>query len=253
MLVKVLARGGLARSFSAVAAGWRPTPTTCVRILALNNIRDVPGAMTRKRIVGRGPGSGLGKTCGKGTKGTYQRHRLRKRGFEGGQTKLWKRTPKHGFIPNPATRRVLKPLGIMKLLLWIAKGRVDSKQPITMKALKDSRILGGSMKYGVRLLARDHEVFKREYPKLGLPPPRLVVSDVTPKAREAIESVGGSVELVFMSRIPLRAHLKPEKYITIPRGSGVPRKKYWTKYGFKQPEDRMYRGTEKRRTFPNRI
>lgn len=229
---------------------WTPYRSSCVRLLSLNDLRDQKGALPKKKRVGRGPGSGIGKTCGRGTKGTYQRHRLRKRGFEGAHTPLWKATPKFGKKRAPMQ---YQPLSLAKLLMWVQAGRIDTSQVLTMKVLQDSHIFGNSkIQDGVKLLGRDAAMFKEHYAALGLPPPRLVVTDADEEGKKAIESVGGSVELRWMARLPLRAHFKPEDFHILPRSNGVPPKKLWEKYDFKFPEDRYYRGSEKAKVFSNR-
>jgi len=241
------------RCFCATATQqttWTPYRFACLRLLSLNDLRDQKGAIKKRHRVGRGPGSGIGKTCGKGTKGTYQRHRLRKRGFEGGHTPLWKATPKFG---KKQRLRDLQPLDLAKLLMWIRDGRIDTSQPLTMKILQESNIFGNAkIRDGVKLLGRAAENFKKEFPSLGLPVPNLILTDASQRGKEAIESVGGTVELRWMARVPLQAHFKPEKFPILPRSNGVPPKKLWQKYNYEFPEDRYYRGTEKRKVFPVR-
>lgn len=260
MVLKSFLRGPCARLRSVVMpttrhfSGWLAQKPTITRLLSLNDLRDNPGAVKKKIRVGRGPGSKVGKTCGRGMKGTYKYRRLGKRGFEGGATKLWKRTPKRGRLKNPRYARVLQPLGLVKLMIWIRTGRIDTRQVLTMKVLRDSGIFssGRPIRHGVKLLARDAKMFERYYPKLGLPPPHLEVTDCSAQAKATIEAIGGSVKLVWFARVPLRAHFYPHKFPIKPRGNGVPPQRLWSKYNYKHPEDRWYTGAEKRKTFPIR-
>jgi len=186
-------------------------------------------------------------------KGTYSKHSLGKRGFEGGQLKLWKATPKKGAKKDPKYIRTLTTFTMDKLLIWLRMGRLDSSKPITTKALWDSGILTSSMiKHGVKLTGSG-KAFVKDFPKLGIPVPQLELADVTDKARAAVEAVGGSVELVWMARVPLRAHLLPHKFDILPRGNGIPPRKYRAKYGYVFPTDRIYTGDEKKKQFPSRF
>eukprot|EP00118_Oscarella_pearsei_P011853 m.82906 g.82906 ORF g.82906 m.82906 type:complete len:176 (+) comp36313_c0_seq9:1176-1703(+) len=118
----------------------------------LNNISDLPGAKKKGVRVGRGPGSGRGKTSGWGHKGQGQRHSGTKPriGFEGGQTPFYLRVPKHGF--RNKFRREFEPLNLSKLQLWIDSGRIDPGQPMNMYTLQKSGIIGPRISHGVKLL-----------------------------------------------------------------------------------------------------
>lgn len=241
-----------ARSFASVFARAEVSQTK--RLLSLNDLRDNAGAIKNFKRVGRGPGSGLGKTCGKGHKGIYQRRSLGKRGFEGGPTPLWKRTPKRGFIRNPKLKRKMQLLNLDKLMMWIRNGRLDPSKTMDIKTLYDSGIFGNAkIRDGVKLLAIGESAFRREYQKLGCEPPKMVVTDVSENAKGAIEALGGKVDIQYMARLPLRAHLHPDKFEIMPRGPGVPPRKLREKYGYVLPADRIYTGKEKKKIFPNRV
>lgn len=231
-----------------------------VRLLSLDNLQENPGALKKRKRVGRGPSSGLGKTCGKGHKGTYQRGKLKKRGFEGGHSQLWKRTPKRGRAINPKIVRRLVPLNLDKLMVFIREGRIDTSKLVDMKAIRDSGIVGfdRDIKHGIKLIvgSRGENAFLTDYPKLikeGLAPPQLEVSDVDDRAKAALEQVGGSVALKYFARVPLRAHFLPEKFEILPRGDGIPPRKLRAKYGYVFPEDRIYTGTDKPKKFSPRV
>lgn len=93
-----------------------------------NNLWDNPGARRTKKRIGRGPGSGLGKTAGKGHKGQYARSGgTIARGFEGGQSNLTRRFPKFGFRKNRFNRdNDLTQLNLGKLAYHIEKGHIDT-------------------------------------------------------------------------------------------------------------------------------
>ena len=101
-------------------------------VLALNNLRDAPGAKWDKVRLGRGRGSGKGKTAGRGHNGQKSRSGSKPRiGFEGGQTPLRLTLPKRGFH-NPK-RMVFTPLNLCRLQQWIDDGRLDVSKTLTMK------------------------------------------------------------------------------------------------------------------------
>lgn len=168
-------------------------------LLCLNDLRDNPGATKQKKRKGRGIGSGLGKTAGRGHKGQKARGTM-KFGFEGGQTPLRRRLPKRGF-KNPFSLD-FQPVGLGKIAKLINMGKIDSSELITMKTLKDAGATGKQVGDGVRLMARGSEQIKW--------PIHLEVSRVTVKAKEAVEAAGGSVRKVHYNKLGLRALLKPE-------------------------------------------
>ncbi|GMH34138.1 hypothetical protein BSKO_01972 [Bryopsis sp. KO-2023] len=179
--------------------------------VALNNISDPGGRKQRKRL-GRGTGSGLGKTSGRGHKGQKARTGSNpKIGFEGGQTPIFKRFPKKGFR-NPNMVEWV-PLNLDRLKECIGYGKLDTTQTITMKNLRDSGTVGKKIKHGVKVLAKGKEKFDV--------PVHLQVSKCSMQAREAIEKAGGSVKLVYYNALGLRALLKPEAFLK--KGRLIPR------------------------------
>ena len=137
-------------SFSSVAAA-RLEPVT---ILRLNNLHDNPGAVKKKRRVGRGIGCSKGKTCGRGHKGQKARsggsiHPT----FEGGQTKFYKLFPKRGF-KNTRHETLMNGVNLGTIQTYIDMQRLDPEKPITVTALKDAGLFKPSaVKHGVKLLA----------------------------------------------------------------------------------------------------
>src|SRR5208337_1097543 len=98
------------------------------RRMKLNELRDNAGAQLKSKRLGRGIGSGKGKTSGKGVKGQKAREGVALNGFEGGQLPIYRRLPKRGF-KNPF-RKFYAPLNIGTLDAAIEAGKVDGSQPI---------------------------------------------------------------------------------------------------------------------------
>ncbi|KAL4854273.1 54S ribosomal protein L10 [Chlorella vulgaris] len=187
--------------------------------IALNNLKDNPGATHSIKRVGRGIGSGLGKTSGRGHKGQKARAgRSPRLGFEGGQTPLRLRIPKRGFR-NPHSR-TYRPINLDMLQQWVDEGRLPTDRTITMKDLRDSNCVGRKMGWGVKLLARGAQHIKA--------PLHLEVSQVSDVAKAAIEGAGGSVTKVYYNKLGLRALLKPDWFAAkgrlLPRSARPPPK-----------------------------
>lgn len=114
------------RAFSAAARGVPPDPLS--RTLRLDDLRDNPGATRDRKRKGRGEGSGMGRTAGRGMKGTKARSGGSvSLGFEGGQSPLWRRTPKIGFMPK-GLDTPLEPVNLLRLQLFIDQGRIDASK-----------------------------------------------------------------------------------------------------------------------------
>src|SRR5689334_13499542 len=101
--------------------------------MKLNQIRDNPKARKPRKILGRGIGSGLGKTSGRGGKGQTARSGVALNGFEGGQTPLHRRIPKRGF--NNIFRRDFQELNLGELQKAIDDGRLGASEKITGESL----------------------------------------------------------------------------------------------------------------------
>ncbi len=117
----------------------------------LNELRDRPGARLKSKRLGRGIGSGKGKTSGKGVKGQKARTGVAINGFEGGQMPLYRRLPKRGF--HNLFRKVYAPVNLGALEKAIEAGRIDAAQPITEASLRAAGLVRGAKIAGVRLLA----------------------------------------------------------------------------------------------------
>jgi len=117
--------------------------------MRLNEIRDRDGATKAKKRLGRGIGSGLGKTSGRGVKGQKARTGVAIKGFEGGQMPLHRRLPKRGF--NNIFAKKYNELNLGRVQSAIDAGLLDAKQPITVDTLKQAGLIRRT-KDGVRLL-----------------------------------------------------------------------------------------------------
>src|SRR3970282_2115682 len=117
--------------------------------MKLNEIADRPGATHNTKRVGRGPGSGLGKTAGRGVKGQKARTGVAIKGFEGGQMPLHRRLPKRGF--NNIFAKHFNEVALVRLQQPTDAGKLDAKVLVTAAVLKDAGVIR-RVKDGVRLL-----------------------------------------------------------------------------------------------------
>jgi large subunit ribosomal protein L15 len=150
--------------------------------MKLHEIRDNEGAHKRRMRVGRGIGSGKGKTSGRGVKGQKARTGVSLHAFEGGQMPLYRRLPKRGF-------KAINPKKLVEVNLWqlqeaVDSGRLDPKQTVDGAALIAAKILRRS-RDGVRLLGEGELKAKLT----------LKLAGISAKAKAAVEAAGGSVEL----------------------------------------------------------
>jgi len=150
--------------------------------MRLNELRDNPGATHPRKRLGRGTGSGLGKTSGKGHKGQKARSGVAVNGFEGGQMPIYRRLPKRGF--TNIFRKQFGVLNVGRLQAAIEAGKVDATQPITGATLAAAGIVKAG-KDGVRLLGKGEFTAKIE----------IHVAGASKAAVEAVEKAGGSVVL----------------------------------------------------------
>ncbi|QEO16419.1 50S ribosomal protein L15 [Acetobacter vaccinii] len=152
--------------------------------MKLNELRDNEGSRYRKKRLGRGIGSGKGKTSGKGVKGQKAREGVSLNGFEGGQLPIYRRLPKRGF--KNIFRKVYAPVNLGAVEQAIADGKLEASAPVTEAALKQAGLVGSGKYAGVRILA-EGELTKSV---------TFEVSGVSASARVAIEKVGGSIKLL---------------------------------------------------------
>jgi large subunit ribosomal protein L15 len=230
-------------TFSSMAAAVLPKQKSlsleAVQILRLNTLQDNPGAIKQKRRVGRGVGSGRGKTCGRGHKGQKARSGAKIHPtFEGGQTPLFRLVPKRGF-KNVAHATPMTPINLGTIQMNIAMRRLDPTQPITLAAMKDAGMFkANDVKHGVKLLAAGKESITQ--------PLTIKVNRASATAIAAVEKLGGTVVSVHLNRLSLRTELRPEKYADgpVPKNARPPPKyqPYYTSYhkrGYLNPAVQM--------------
>jgi large subunit ribosomal protein L15 len=150
--------------------------------MKLNEISDRPGATKPRKRIGRGIGSGTGKTGGRGGKGQTARSGVAIKGFEGGQMPLHRRLPKRGFTNIFAKDYV--EVGLDRIAAAIAAGKLDAGQTIDAAALKAAGIIKRA-RDGVRLLGG-------ETPKVKL---TIDVAGASRPAIAAVEKAGGTVKV----------------------------------------------------------
>ena len=148
--------------------------------MKLNEIRDNEGAHKKRMRVGRGPGSGKGKTAGRGVKGQKSRSGVAIGGFEGGQMPLYMRMPKRGFN-NP------NALKLAEVNLWRLQEAIDAKKLDIKGEIKGDALVAAGVirrvKDGVRILGTGEIKSKLN----------LVVWSASAGAKKAIEAAGGSI------------------------------------------------------------
>jgi len=150
--------------------------------MKLDQLRDNPGARKRRIRVGRGIGSGKGKTGGRGGKGQTARTGVAINGFEGGQMPLYRRLPKRGF--NNIFRLEFVEVNLGRLQQAIDGGRLDAGKPVDVAALQAAGLVG-RVRDGVRLLGKGELKSKLA----------IEVAGASKSAIAAVEKVGGSVKL----------------------------------------------------------
>ena len=149
----------------------------------LNDIRDNEGSSKNRMRIGRGPGSGKGKTGGRGVKGQKARSGVAIAGFEGGQMPLHMRLPKRGF--NNIFRKDFAEVNLWRIAQAIEAKKLDPKKPIDGEALVAAGVLR-RVKDGVRLLGSGELKTKVE----------LSVHSASASARKAVEAAGGKLTTV---------------------------------------------------------
>jgi large subunit ribosomal protein L15 len=152
--------------------------------MRLNELRDNPGATKNRIRVGRGIGSGKGKTAGRGVKGQKARSGVAIKGFEGGQMPIHMRLPKRGF--TNALRSNFVHINLDRVQTFVDAGKLDAKGVIDAEALVSSGALRRK-RDGVRLLARGE--IKA--------PLTFKVERASEAAIRAVEAAGGTVEILL--------------------------------------------------------
>ena len=154
--------------------------------MKLNEIKDNEGALKSRKRVGRGIGSGTGKTGGRGVKGQKARSGVAINGFEGGQMPIYRRLPKRGF--NNIFRADYVVVSLGRIQAAIDAKKLDGKKTVDAAALKAAGVIRRE-KDGVRILA-DGELKA----KLA-----IEVAGASKPAVEKIEKAGGSVKLLAVA------------------------------------------------------
>ena len=165
--------------------------------MRIHELRDNPGATRKGKRVARGPGSGKGKTAGRGVKGQKSRSGVALKGFEGGQMPIHRRLPKRGFTNKFAKAYAVVNLG--NIQKFIDAGKLDATAPITEAALVDAGLVRRK-RDGVRVLA------KGELTTKGL---NIEAAGASKAAVAAVEAAGGTLTVRAPAEAP--ADKKPGK------------------------------------------
>ena len=148
--------------------------------MELNQLNDNDGSKSPKKRLGRGVGSGLGKTSGKGHKGQKSRSGVSIKGFEGGQMPIHRRLPKRGF--NKHNRKVYRILNLGDLQKVIDNGKIDIKKEINSSVILSSGVIK-NLKDGIRILARGKITSKVN----------ILVDGASKNAIQQVKKVGGNL------------------------------------------------------------
>ncbi len=150
--------------------------------MKLNELRDNPGATKKRKRVGRGPGSGMGKTAGRGIKGQKSRSGVAINGYEGGQMPLYQRLPKRGF--NKPNRKKFAVVNLGLIQKFVDAKKLDAGSAITEDALIESGLVRRKLD-GIRVLAKGDVTAKLN----------IEVTGASKSAVEAVEKAGGSLKV----------------------------------------------------------
>ena len=148
--------------------------------MKLNDLAPAPGSMKKAKRVGRGPGSGKGKTAGRGIKGQKSRSGVAINGYEGGQMPLYQRLPKRGF--NKPNRNAYAVVNLGLIQKFIDAGKLDAGQTITEDALVASGLVRRK-RDGIRVLAKGEFTAKAT----------IEVTGASASAVQAVEGAGGAL------------------------------------------------------------
>ena len=150
--------------------------------MELNKLNDNDGAKSSKKRLGRGVGSGLGKTSGRGHKGQKSRSGVSIKGFEGGQMPIHRRLPKRGF--NKHNRKVYRVLNLGDLQKVIDNGKIDIKKEINNSVILSSGVIK-NLKDGIRILGRGKITSKVN----------ILVDGASKTAIEQVQKAGGKLTI----------------------------------------------------------
>ena len=160
--------------------------------MKLNQIADKAGARKTRKRVGRGIGSGLGKTSGRGGKGQTARKGGAKAGFEGGQMPIYRRLPKRGF--NKPNKVEYNEINVGRIQSAVDAKKIDGKAPVTVESLVAAGVLSKPLA-GVRLIGKGELKTKLAFE----------VWHASKSAVAAVEKAGGSVKILRPAPAPAEA------------------------------------------------
>ncbi|MBU3888781.1 50S ribosomal protein L15 [Methylosinus sporium] len=160
--------------------------------MKLNDLSDNPGASKNRMRVGRGIGSGKGKTAGRGVKGQKARTGVAVKGFEGGQMPLHRRLPKRGFY-NPFSTDY-NEVNLGRIQQAVEAGKLDAATPVTLETLIAAGVIS-KPRDGVKILGNGKLEAKLAFE----------VAAASKSALAAIEAVGGSIKLLVVAEEPASA------------------------------------------------
>lgn len=164
--------------------------------MKLNELKPQDGSTKNRTRVGRGIGSGKGKTAGAGQKGQKARSGVAIKGFEGGQMPLDRRLPKFGFSNKQFARKLVN-VSLSRLQEAVDSKKLDSKKTVTEEALLEAGVISRK-KDGVKLLATGELKAKLD----------VQITGASKAAIAAVEKAGGKVEITYT---PKQALVKGEK------------------------------------------
>ena len=156
--------------------------------MKLNTIKELDGATRNRKRVGRGIGSGRGKTSGSGHKGQKARSGVSINGFEGGQMPIHRRLPKRGF--KKYNRKVFRILNLGDLQKVIETGKIDAKKEINSSVILSSGLIK-NLKDGVRILGRGKITSKVS----------ILAEGASKTAVEKVKKVGGHLDIIKNNKL----------------------------------------------------
>lgn len=157
--------------------------------MRLNELKDNPGAVKKRVRVGRGIGSGVGKTGGRGVKGQKSREGVAIKGFEGGQMPLHRRLPKRGF--SSINRKDWNEVNLSRLQVAIDAGKLDASKTVDVASLVAAGVVRRKLD-GLRILGNGELKAKVN----------VQANHVSASAKAAIEKLGGSIDLIVPKVLP---------------------------------------------------
>ena len=150
----------------------------------LSSLQDAKGARHQRKRVGRGAGSGMGKTASRGVKGQKSRSGVSVKGFEGGQMPIYRRVPKRGFVN--IFRKEYAVVTLARLQQAVDAKKLDAKKPVNAETLVAAGVVRSSkLGHGVKILASGEISAKLT----------LQVAKASQAAIAAVEKAGGSVSI----------------------------------------------------------